>query len=91
MSEQIYVLDEAGNLVEKEGGREPGRRYSDIGRGAAGAVRLREWAPAEEARRDAEEAEHAAHANDPPPVIRDPLAEIDALKVEVEKLKAKPA
>ena len=63
-------------------------RFSHVGTDKDGAPILREWTAEENARRDAEEAEHAAHVNDPPPPPpRDAFAEIDALKVEVEKLK----
>ena len=55
MTERIYTLVD-GKLVAKVGGRETGKRYSDIWRDPDGAIRLREWADSESAARDAEEA-----------------------------------
>lgn len=60
MTERIYTRDAQGTLVAKEGGRAPGKTYSDIGRDPDGAVRLREWSDAEVAARAAEAAAHAS-------------------------------
>lgn len=60
MSERIYARDAGGKLAAREGGRTPGKVYSDIGRDADGAVRLREWSDAEVAKAAAEAEAHAA-------------------------------
>lgn len=63
-------------------------RFSHVGVDKDGKPILRQWSPEEEARRDAEDAAHAASTAAPAVPPRNPIAEIDALKAEIEKLKA---
>lgn len=80
MSERIYVRDAQGDLVAREGGRAPGKIYSDIGRDPDGAVRLREWSDADVTAHEAQVAAGAARdaAKPKAPSLDERIAALEA-------------